>query len=58
LAKEAIDEQINQDDKVPSMLLEKQSGLDQQTKVIKFLPVIAQSMDRVVARVPSKSAGN
>ncbi|CAI2177928.1 6286_t:CDS:2 [Funneliformis geosporum] len=37
------------------MLIEKQEGLDQQTKTIKFLPVISQSIDRVVARVPSKS---
>jgi hypothetical protein len=36
------------------ILIEKQDGMDQQTKIIKILPVVSQSLDRIVARVPSK----
>jgi hypothetical protein len=41
-----------------SMQLEKQSGLDDQTKIIKVLPVIAEQMDRMAARVPQVRPNN
>jgi hypothetical protein len=41
-----------------NMLLQKQSGLDEKTKIIKILPVISQSMDQISARAPSNRPAN
>ncbi|MCE8163442.1 MAG: hypothetical protein I3274_04450 [Candidatus Moeniiplasma glomeromycotorum] len=41
-----------------SMQLEKQSGLDNETKIIKILPVIAEQMDKMADRVPQTRPKN